>query len=301
PTGPSSIAPSASTEPLAKALPANFHRVASSGVSNTGWPLQIVCDRDGATMVLVPGGNYRMGRDDGELSEGPGHRVVLGTYYIDQHEVTVRQFDVFQKQDGNRSERTRALLKVQSSANDSDDAPVTMVNAREAKDYATWSGKQLPTEAQWEIAARSGDGRLFPWGNEDAQWDKPREFRKVQPVRSHARDVSPFGAFDMAGNAWEWTKDWYDIKYYSQFRSSVADNPTGPAKPKSEQLTVRGCSKNWSITKREGLKWNTRLPHLGFRCVLQVEGPGNAFEAPAASGGPAAPGGGGNPAAVVPF
>ena len=84
--------------------------------------------------------------------------------------------------------------------------------------------------------------------------------------------------FDLAGNAWEWTKDWFDPRYYHQFQAAPADNPTGPTKPKSEQLTVRGGAKNWVVTKREGYKWSTRLPYLGFRCVLQVEGPGNVFE-----------------------
>lgn len=306
PTGPSASSPmpvtAAANEPNAKALPQGFRRSPEAGVSANGWPLQIVGERDGATMVLVPGGNYRMGRDDGESSEGPTHRVVLGTYYIDQHEVTVRQFDVFQKQDGLRSDRARALLKVQATANDSDDAPVTMVTARDAKDYATWAGKRLPTEAQWEIAARSADGRLFPWGNEESQGDKPREFRKVEPIRSYPRDLSPFGAFDMAGNAWEWTNDWFDSKYYQQFRNTPADNPTGAAKTKAEQLVVRGCAKNGAITKREGLRWNTRLPYLGFRCVLPVEGPGNAFEGPAPAAGQPAPNGVRNPnAGPAPF
>lgn len=301
PVSPGAAPGAAASGPPAKALPAGFTRSPDAGVSPTGWPLQIVGERDGAAMVLVPGGNYRMGRDDGPPSEGPDHRVILGTYYIDQHEVTIRQFELFQKQDGVRSERARALLKSSANANDSEDAPVTMVTARDARDYATWAGKRLPTEAQWEIAARSADGRLYPWGNDEAKWDKPREFRKVEPVRSHPRDVSPFGAYDMAGNAWEWTKDWFEIKYYNQFRNATADNPAGPSKPKSEQLAVRGCDKNWSITKREGLKWNSRLPYVGFRCVLPVEGPGNVFEAPKGAAGPVAPGGARNQGGVVPF
>jgi len=94
--------------------------------------------------------------------------------------------------------------------------------------------------------------------------------------------------FDLSGNAWEWTKDWYDPKYYQQFKTATADNPAGPvARPKSEQLVVKGSSKDWAVTKREGIKPTAHLPYLGFRCVLTVEGPGNAFEPPPAPGQPA--------------
>ena len=118
---------------------------------------------------------------------------------------------------------------------------------------------------------------------------------------SFPNDVSPYGVFDLAGNAWEWTKDWFEPKYYQQFRNAPADNPTGPVRPRSQQLVVKGTAKDWVVTKREGLKFDARLPYLGFRCVLPVEGPGNVFEPTPAPGqpasGPAAPPGG----STVPF
>ncbi len=298
PGAPSGVIPN---DPNSRPLPVGFHKNPNVTMHASGWPLQIVCDRDGATMVLIPGGTYRVGRDDGETSEGPGHKVTLGTYYIDQTEVTVRQFEMFQKADGPRAERARALMKLQDHGSESEDAPVTMVNARDAKDYTTWAGKRLPTEAQWEVAARGGDGRLYPWGNDEPRWSKPRKYHEIDPVRSFPEDVSTFGVFDMAGNAGEWTKDWFDSRYYHQFRDKVADNPTGAAKTKAEQLTVKGNAKNWSVTHREGLRWSTRLPYLGFRGVLQVEGPGNISEPSPTPNGPANPQGVVNPNGGIAF
>ena len=296
----------ASVAAPSKPMPRGFRVRPGSKINPSGWPLEIVGDRDGAPMILVPGGTFTLGRDDGESSEAPAHRVTLGTYYIDLHEVTVRQFDLFAKQAGPRRDRDRALVKEREKSKDkegaddgagSEDSPVVMVSARDAKDYATWAGKFLPTEAQWEAAARSPDGRLFPWGN-DPPAGKARKSRQVEPIRSFPLDVCPYGAFDLAGNAWEWTKDWYDPHYFETLKNGVADNPLGPAKVKSEQLTVKGGASNWVVTKREGLKWTTRLPYVGFRCVIQVEGPGNVFEPPPAKGQSTPPPGGLN---VIPF
>ena len=158
------------------------------------------------------------------------------------------------------------------------DFPAVMVTAREAKDYADWAGKNLPTEAQWEIAGRTSDGRVHPWGPTAPAWNKPRAPKQIDAVESFPEDVSAYGAFDLAGNAWEWTKDWFDSRYYYQFKNSTAENPTGPTNSRLKQLAVRGGDKDWGLTRREGVKAETRLPYLGFRCVLQVEGPGNAFQ-----------------------
>jgi len=95
-------------------------------------------------------------------------------------------------------------------------------------------------------------------------------------------DRSLYGAFDLAGNAWEWTKDWYDPKYYQLFRTTPAENPAGPSEPRSKQLVVKGARRGM-VTSRKGERFDVRLPYLGFRCVLPVEGPDNAFEAPPAA------------------
>jgi formylglycine-generating enzyme required for sulfatase activity len=283
--------PSAPDRP-ANPLPDGFRARPGAVVHASGWPLEIVGDRDGAPMVLIPGGTFLMGRDDGDPAERPSHRVTLATYYIDRHEVTVRQFDLFQREAGERPDRVRALARkgVAAAAAASEDSPVVMVSARDAQEYADWAGKRLPTEAQWEMAARGTDGRLHPWGSAPPNWEKKREPRQIDPILSFASDVSPFGVADMAANAWEWTKDWYDPRYYQQFKSIPAENPTGPTtKPRSLAHTVRGGAKNWSVTHREGIQFDTRLPYLGFRCVLPVEGPDNAFNPPPEPGQPAAP------------
>ena len=117
---------------------------------------------------------------------------------------------------------------------------MVMVNARDAQAYADWALKQLPTEAQWEMAARGTDGRLFPSGPEPIKYSKPRAARQAEPVMSYPEDVSPYGVYDMAGNVWEWTKDWYDSKYYRQLSGQPIDNPTGPSVPSPDR------SSSWS-------------------------------------------------------
>ncbi len=283
-------------EVVFKRLPTGFRPREGTTPHASGWPMEIVGSRDGAPMMLVPGGTFIQGRDDGESAEAPAHRVSLGTFYVDKHEVTNRQFTLFQKEAGKRAERARALAKDPALAKieEPEDAPAVMVSARDAADYALWAGKRLPTEAQWEAAARTPDGRIYPWGPDKPAWSKTKAPRQIDPVMTFPQDTSPYGVFDLAGNAWEWTKDWYDARYYTQFRATTADNPTGPsAKPRSMQLVVKGGSRDWFSTKREPMRSDTRLPYLGFRCVLQVEGTGNAFDpTPSATapsrGGPAA-------------
>jgi formylglycine-generating enzyme required for sulfatase activity len=255
-------------------------------------------------MVLVPGGTFIMGRDGNDPTEAPAHPVKLSTFYIDKHEVTNRQFDAFLKETGARADRSRALVRDGEMVSQSEDFPVVMVNARDVKDYADWAGKRVPTEAQWEKAARGTDQRLHPWGSLPPVWEKPRVPHQIDAVMSFPSDLSPQGAYDMAGNALEWTRDWFDADAYATAnagaRGALPEDPTGPAnRPASLQLTVRGCSKQWLVTGREGVKFESRLPYLGFRCVLPVEGP----DSTTTPSGPAAPAGTGGTAkkVVVPF
>jgi formylglycine-generating enzyme required for sulfatase activity len=266
-------------------LPRGFRARPAAGVHASGWPRQIVGDRDGATMVLIPGGGFTMGRDDGDPAEAPAHPVTLATYYIDQHEVTVRQYAFFLKETNQRRDLAGVTPPSAEADGGGDNLPVVNVSATDARDFAAWAGKRLPTEAQWEMAARAPDSRPYPWGEDPPAEDRPRTPRQLDPVLSVANDVSPLGVCDLAGNAWEWTKDWFDSKYYQSFRVRAAVDPTGPAhRPRSRQLVVKGGSRHWVVSWREGIPFETRLPYLGFRCVLPVEGPGNAFEVPAVPG-----------------
>src|SRR5262249_7277796 len=159
---------------------------------------------DGAMMVLVPGGPFIMGRDGGDPTEAPAHPVNLSTFYIDKHEITNRQFDRFVKETGVRTERSRALARDDGGVRLSEDYPAVMVSAKDVKDYADWAAKTVPTEAQWEKAARGTDQRLYPWGSLPPAWEKPRAFHQIDAVMSFPSDLSPSGAYDMAGNAVEW-------------------------------------------------------------------------------------------------
>jgi formylglycine-generating enzyme len=255
-----------------RALPRGFHAKLEAGVHESGWPLVIVGDRDGAPMVLVPASSFTMGNDDGQPSEAPTHGVRLSTYYVDQHEVTNRQFRLFLNETHYHGQPPGKWLTDDKARAESELLPVTMVNAHDAIKFADWAAKQLPTEAQWEMAARSSDNRYYPWGNEPIKGSGPRVLHDVKPKMSYADDVSPHGAFDMAGNVEEWTKDWYDSKYFRALAGRITDNPTGPnSRPRQSQLVVKGGSKTWGLTHREGVPMEKRLPYLGFRCVLQVE------------------------------
>ena len=137
------------------------------------------------------------------------------------------------------------------------------------------------------MAARSTDGRRFPWGNDPAKWSRPRTARQIDPVMSFPEDVSAYGVFDMAGNVQEWTKDWYDSKYYPQFANRTVENPLGPTtRParKTYPSWSREAQKPGPCRYREGVPYDKRLAHVGFRCVLSVEGPRAA-----AAGHPAQP------------
>ncbi len=252
-------------------LPPGFRARPGVSVHPTGWPLEITCDQDGAAMVLVPGGTFTMGRNGGPIEEGPAHPVTMSPFYIDQHEVTIRQYRTFQQATGHAEGGPPAGSE--SDANIPPDMPVTDVSARDAQVYAQWAGKALPTEAQWEMTGRTIDGRIHPWGSSPPAWDRPRQFGQIDPVMSFALDMSPYGAFDLAGNVREWTADWFDPSYYEQFRSSAAVDPKGPGRdePRFPLLTIKGSSPEWMISRRDGMRPDAQLPDLGFRCVLNLE------------------------------
>ncbi|WP_435016869.1 SUMF1/EgtB/PvdO family nonheme iron enzyme [Tundrisphaera sp. TA3] len=276
-----------------KVLPAGFKEKPDTKFHESGWPMEIVGGRDGAEMVFVPGGTFTMGRNDGDPPERPAHQVKLASYYIDRHEVTVRQYQQFLKEAGQVDELDRPTSKAKEKEKDkessepsasSEDHPAVNVSARNANAYCVWAGKKLPTEAQWEMAARGQDGRIYPWGNGPPNWAPPRVPKQIDPVMSQPSDVSPYWAFDMAGNAWEWTGDYYDSRYFLQFRDTVAKDPVGPPLGRSRpiMLTVKGGSKDWKVFWREGMRIEQRHPYLGFRGVLQAEKP--EPPAPKASG-----------------
>ncbi|MBI4726919.1 SUMF1/EgtB/PvdO family nonheme iron enzyme [candidate division TA06 bacterium] len=180
--------------------------------------------KDGSVMVEIPAGPFSMGSNEGEPDETPVHTINLDHYYIGKYEITIGQFKKYWDATGKK-------MPKQFSGLENDSLPVINVEWEEAKSYCDWAGLKLPTEAQWEKAARGRDGREYPWGS---RWypercnskEKSDGYKWTAPVGSFAQGVSPYGCYDMAGNAWEWCSDWYDKNYYDK---SAPNNPTGPA------------------------------------------------------------------------
>jgi len=165
-------------------------------------------------MVLIPAGEFIMGSNDRLSDEGPEHAVVLDDYLIDKFEVTNLQYKKYIDDAGKRAPSHFNRRQVPEGKADH---PVTFVSWFNAKRYCEWAGKRLPTEQEWEKAARGTDGRIFPWGNVFAiemantpvRWDELKQQGDTSPVGAFKRGVSPFGLYDTSGNVWEWVDAWY--------------------------------------------------------------------------------------------
>jgi len=174
-------------------------------------------------MVEIPAGEFTMGNDAGDDDEKPAHTVPLEAFEIDLFEVTNADFAKFVEETGYQTGAEQAgEAGWRAYAEGKDNHPVVKVTWNDANAYCEWAGKRLPTEAEWEKATRGTDGRTYPWGNE---WDpakantKESGFRGTVAVGSFAEGVSPYGVFDMAGNVWEWTADWYQAYPGSTYQS----------------------------------------------------------------------------------
>jgi formylglycine-generating enzyme required for sulfatase activity len=244
----------------------------------------------GVSMVYVPGGTFLMGSE----TTGPAHQVALSPYYIDKYEVTNARWAACVEAGAcNAPASTRAYDGSQYYGVEAYDSyPVIFVNWYNADSYCRWRGARLPSEAEWEMAARwdanTGVGTLYPWGDE---WDPARlnycsgscplgepsvssyddGWPQTAPVGTFANGVSPVGAFDMGGNVAEWVADWYSAGYYAV---SPADNPTGP--DSGTLRVVRGGS--WGLaapglltaTLRSSFTPVSQNAGLGFRCAVAV-------------------------------
>ena len=166
-----------------------------------------ITDTKGVEMVLVPEGEFTMGSEDGDDDEPPAHQVFLDAYFIDKYEVTNTFYKVC-VEDG-----------VCEQPTDTDDYsnsqyaqhPVVYVDWYMAAEYCEWRGARLPTEAEWEKAAQGTDGRTYPWGDEESEITFANfSGSDTKEVGSYPKGVSPYGAYDMAGNVWEWVADWFD-------------------------------------------------------------------------------------------
>jgi serine/threonine-protein kinase len=162
-------------------------------------------------MVLIPGGKFKMGRVDGDADERPEHEVEVKDFYLDKYEVTNQQYKKFVDATGHRAP---SHWKNGSFATEEALTPVTYVTWNDAADYAKWAKKRLPTEEEWEYAARGGKGFLYPWGNEWREGSANAGIGAPKPlsVRSYEKDLSEFGVFGMAGNVSEWV-DGFHLPY----------------------------------------------------------------------------------------
>jgi serine/threonine-protein kinase len=273
-------------------------------------------------MVLVPAGEFVMGSAAEEIDqllrnfpdlkrewferEIPKHRVYLDAFYLDKYEVTNARFQQFVQATGYRTtaeqagwglvwnESKKQGEKINgaswkaphgsgSTIQDLEMHPVVQVNWDDAQAYCEWAGKRLPTEAEWEKAARGTEGWTYPWGHQfdgrklnfcdrncETDW-KDRGvndgYRYTAPVGRFEGGKSPYGAYDMAGNVWEWVADWYDEDYY---RNSPARNPQGPES--GQYRVLRGGA--WiggqydvRVSFRLRLIPETRFAYLGVRCA----------------------------------
>jgi formylglycine-generating enzyme required for sulfatase activity len=307
-------------------------------------------------MVLIPGGVFNMGGDNGQASpdEYPKHKIRVDSFWMDVTEVTNAQFSEFVKATGYVTTAEKAPLwedlkkdlppgtprppdsmliaaslvftptqgpvdlnnfanwwrwqkgadwrhpqgpgsNIDGRAN----FPVVHISWYDAQAYCKWAGKRLPTEAEWELAARGGlEDAIYPWGNEPLKsghtkcnsWEGDFPFRNEQrdgyftsaPVRTYG--ANGYGLHDMAGNVWEWCSDWYDAAYYALLQNATTVNPKGPQKsydpeePATPKKSLRGgsflcndtyCS-GYRVSRRMKTSPDTGLEHTGFRCVKDV-------------------------------
>jgi formylglycine-generating enzyme required for sulfatase activity len=229
-----------------------------------------VWEKDGSVMVYVPAGKFWMGSDEYN-NERPQHEVTLDAFWIDRTEVTNRQYQLCVA-DGACSLPSKSESYTRDSYYSNpgfDDYPVIYVDWNQAVTYCRWADKRLPTEAEWEKAARGTDKRNYPWG-EGVDCNRANYTvckSDTTEVGSYPQGASPYGALDMAGNVWEWVADWYDSNYYA---NSPDRNPQGPESGKFR--VVRGGSWYGDQGDIRAANRSTSGPSLvggglGFRCA----------------------------------
>ena len=217
-------------------------------------------------MVYVPGGTYTIGRDDGDAIASPAHSVTLTPFFIDRTEVTNSEYKKFVDATGHRAPSD---WKDGSYPANRDNWPVVNVSWQDANDYADWIGKRLPTESEWEAAARGTDKRLYPWGNEWQSGYANVRTKAITEVGQFKDGASPAGALDMVGNVWEWTSDVFDL-----YSGSAA--PLPPTKePGITYYVIRGGAfdgdKGNDATRRGFLEPEKGYPKTGFRLVKDAK------------------------------
>jgi len=224
-------------------------------------------------MVLIPAGEFLMGSGprDGNPDEMPQRKVFLNAFHIDKYSTTVGRFAKYLEATGADPPEYWNMVNVTADA----DYPVVGVDWDQAQAYCKWAGKRLPTEAEWEKAARGMDGRKHPWGNDPpspqfANVGRGGTFgytKSLEKVGTYEAGKSPYGVYEMIGNVWQWMADWYDRSYY---QNAPEKNPKGPEK--GEFKVIRGGS--WAkvplvvrVAARHRAAPTSQTTSIGFRCA----------------------------------
>jgi len=268
---------------------------ASTAVPPTPAPPPAINPQDNAPLIFIPAGEFQMGIpaaqgdylagiceekcdvDDFTFSQ-PARQVRLEAYLIYETEVTNAQYAACVQQGGcpppaaTTSNQRSSYYDNPAFAN----YPVVHVNWFAANTYCRWAGGRLPTEAEWEKAARGTDGRLFPWGNNPPTMQLANNnmvIADTTPVDAFTGGASPYGVLNMTGNVWEWTADWYEADYYSY---APAENPQGPPSSSINQRVGRGGSWGWnhgfsSAVYRDWWEPDKHGSGVGFRCVVDLD------------------------------
>ncbi len=224
-------------------------------------------------MVLIPAGPFIRGTDERLPDEGPRHTVDLPAYTIDIYEVTNLQYKKFIDETGRRSPshfRNRTFPPGKA------DHPATFISWKDANAYCEWTGKRLPTDKEWEKAARGLEGQIFPWGNEfdvkkantPVRWQAIGHDGDTTPVGTFAEGISPYGLYDMTGNVWEWTASWY---------AAYPGNTTESENYGERYKTLKGgswfdcsfykCGLSAPLYNRAFFAKRTKNDTFGFRCA----------------------------------
>lgn len=222
-------------------------------------------------MVFIQAGRFKMGSDQvGRDNENPEHSVQVKAFYLDRYEVTNLQYKDFIDATGRR---TPVHWQSGTFPTGKADHPVVNVTWEDANAYAAWVNKRLPTEAEWEWAARGPEGREYAWGKQVspdfANFNNPEA--GTSSVDKYIKGQSEFGIWDMCGNVGEWVNDWYEAKYYER---SPESDPQGP--PDGRQKVYRGGGYQTNridirAISRHFAMPTTYLDHIGFRCALSSE------------------------------
>ena len=232
-------------------------------------------DAKDVSMVFVPAGWFIMGSDNGEDDEKPVRRIQLDAFYIDKYEVTNAQYKACVESGICKPPTKKGYYNINQYFENSSyrSFPVIFVDWNMAKTYCEWRGARLPSEAEWEKAARGTEGLTYPWGEGiDGTYanygtNYSQSVRGTILVGAYKKGKSIYGTYDMAGNVQEWVADWYSRDYYS---IAPVLNPKGPDSGQYRVLKGGAWHSNANLVRSASRYWGnpeSSAPHVGFRCA----------------------------------